>query len=132
MAKSFDELVMRTTTKEVRERARHRTEELLGEMLLAELRKAHKVSQNQLARAMGIRQPSLSKLEKQTDMQVSTLQKLVNALGGTVEVSARFGDKTVTLRNFSGRAFAGKRFKRKAPEARPRTHPKRAGTARVR
>src|SRR5215203_5128933 len=97
---------MRTTTKEVRERARRRTEELLGEMLLAELRKAHKVSQNQLARAMGIRQPSLSKLEKQTDMQVSTLQKLVNALGGTVEVSARFGDKTVTLRNFSGRAFA--------------------------
>ena len=131
MAKSFDELVMRTTTKEVRERARRRTEELLGEMLLAELRKAHKVSQNQLARAMGIRQPSLSKLEKQTDMQVSTIQKLVNALGGTVEVSARFGDKTVTLRNFSGRAV-GKRFKHKPSEARSKARPRRAATARAR
>lgn len=124
MAKSFDELVMRTTTREVRERARRRTDELLGEMLLADLRKAHKVSQNQLARAMGIRQPSLSKLEKQSDMQVSTLQKLIRALGGTVEVSARFGDSTVTLRNFSGRPVGGRGVKRKPLAA----HPKRART----
>ena len=120
MAKSFDELVMRTTTKEVRDRARRRTQELLGEMLLAELRKAHKVSQTQLARAMGIRQPSLSKLEKQTDMQVSTLQKLIKALGGTVEVSARFGDKTVTLRNFASKPARNGGVTPKLPVDRPR------------
>jgi DNA-binding XRE family transcriptional regulator len=101
MAKSFDELVKRTTTRRTRERARRRTKELLDEMLVGELRKLAGKTQVQLARELGIKQPSLSKLEKQSDMQISTLQRIVQALGGELEVVARFPQGAVTLGQFS-------------------------------
>ena len=66
MAKTFDGLVKRTTTKETRQRAAARTRELLGELLLSEIRKLAGKSQREVADALGIKQPSLSKLEKQS------------------------------------------------------------------
>ncbi len=82
MAKSFEELVVRTTSKKVRERAKVRARRYLSAMLLSELRKLHGRSQKQLARSLRIKQPSLSKLENQEDMQISTLARIVEALGG--------------------------------------------------
>ena len=90
MAKSFDELVKRTMTKAQLRRVDLRTKELLREMLVSEVRKLGGKTQQQLADALGIKQPSLSKLEKQSDMQVSTLQRIIQALGGELEVIARF------------------------------------------
>ena len=90
MAKSFDALVKRTTTKATRDRAAARTRQLLGELLMAELRQAAGKSQRQLAKVLGIKQPSLSKLENQSDIQVSTLQKIVEALGGQLDLVACF------------------------------------------
>ena len=101
MAKSFDELVKRTTTKRTRQRAAARTRELLGELLLSEIREQAGKSQRQVADALGIKQPSLSKLEKQSDMQISTLRRIVNALGGELEVSARFPAGTVKIEPFN-------------------------------
>jgi transcriptional regulator with XRE-family HTH domain len=101
MAKSFDELVKRTTTKKTRQRAAARTQELLGELLLSEIREMAGKSQSQVAEALGIKQPSLSKLEKQSDMQISTLRRIVNALGGELEVIARFPKGTVKLDQFN-------------------------------
>lgn len=100
MAKSFDELVKRTTTKQTREKAAKRTQELLGELLLSEVRKMAGKSQQEVADLLGIKQPSLSKLEKQKDMQISTLQKIVTALGGELEVLARFPKGTVRIEQF--------------------------------
>ena len=100
MAKSFDDLVKRTTTKRTRARAARRTQELLGELLLRELRQVVGKSQRQLAEALGIKQPSLSKLEKQSDMQISTLRKIVKALGGELEVLAKFPKGTVKIDQF--------------------------------
>ncbi len=101
MAKSFDALVERTTTKRTRQRAARRTQELLGEMLVSELRKMSGKSQRELAKTLGIKQPSLSKLEKQSDMQISTLRRIVQALGGELEVVARFPKGAVKIRQFS-------------------------------
>jgi predicted XRE-type DNA-binding protein len=101
MAKSFDALVKRTTTKRARQRAAARTQELLGELLLSEIRERAGKSQRQVADALGIKQPSLSKLEKQTDMQISTLRRIVYALGGALEVSARFPVGTVRIEPFN-------------------------------
>ena len=101
MAKSFDALVRKTTTKHKRDRASARTRELLEELLLSEIRKCAGKSQRQVAHALGIRQPSLSKLEKQSDMQISTLRRIVNALGGELEVSARFPAGTVKIEPFN-------------------------------
>ena len=100
MAKSFDALVKRTTTKKTRERAKQRAHELMADMLLAELRKATGKSQRELAKALGIKQPSLSKLERQSDMQISTLGKIVEALGGELEVVARFPSRKVKIAQF--------------------------------
>lgn len=101
MAKSFDELVKRTASVKVRAKAARRTRELLGELLLSELRKLAGKSQREVAQRLGIKQPSLSKLEKQSDMQISTLQKIVAALGGELEVVAKFPKGRVPIRPFS-------------------------------
>lgn len=106
MAKSFDDLVKRTTSKRTRDRATRRTKELLGEMLLSELRQLAGKSQKQLAAALGIKQPSLSKLENQADIQVSTLRRIVQALGGELEVIARFPKGAVKIDQFDGRRTA--------------------------
>ena len=100
MAKSFDALVKRTTTKATRDRAAARTKELLGELLVGELRQAAGKSQRELAKMLGIKQPSLSKLENQSDIQVSTLQKIVEALGGELDLVARFPKGDVRIRQF--------------------------------
>jgi DNA-binding Xre family transcriptional regulator len=101
MAKSFDDLVKRTTTKTTRRRASVRARELLQELLLSEIRKSRGKSQKEIAAAIGIKQPSLSKLEKQSDMQISTLSKIIEALGGELEVRARFPKGVVTIDQFS-------------------------------
>lgn len=101
MAKSFDELVKRTTTKATRQRAAKRTQELLAELVMSELREARGKSQTELAGLLGMKQPSLSKLEKQADMQISTLRKIVAALGGKLEVMASFPQGSIKLAPFS-------------------------------
>ena len=100
MAKSFDHLVKRKTSKRTRERAARRTKELLGELLLSEIRQLAGKNQQQLAAALGIKQPSLSKLENQEDMQVSTLRRIIEALGGELEVIAKFPKGAVKIDQF--------------------------------
>jgi transcriptional regulator with XRE-family HTH domain len=119
MAKSFDALVKRTTTKQVRQRAARRGQELLQELLLREIRELAGKSQQQVAEAIGIRQPSLSKLEKQSDMQISTLQRIVKALGGQLEVIARFQGRTVRINQFSKPASRAGRGRRKHRDLQP-------------
>jgi len=101
MARSFDELVRKSTTPEVRRKARLRSRELLAELLLSEVRQMTGKSQRELAELLGIKQPSLSKLEHQSDMQIATLRRIVEALGGEVEVLAKFPDGTVHLKQFA-------------------------------
>ena len=100
MAKTFDDLVRRTATETTRIRAARRTRELLDEMLLSEIRVASGKTQLQVADALGIKQPSLSKLEKQADMQLSTLRRIVSVLGGELEVVATFPKGKVKLEQF--------------------------------
>jgi len=100
MAKSFDELVKRTATKKTQARAARRTQELLQELLLSEVRQLAGKSQREVAQTLGMKQPSLSKLENQADMQISTLRKIVQALGGKLEVLARFPKGTVKIDQF--------------------------------
>jgi transcriptional regulator with XRE-family HTH domain len=102
MAKTFDLLVKRTTTRRTRALATARTKELLGELLLSELRTLAGKSQRQIAADLGIKQPSLSKLESQSDMQISTLRRIVAALGGELDVIARFPRGAVRINQFDG------------------------------
>jgi transcriptional regulator with XRE-family HTH domain len=96
---SFDEFVAKTTTPQIRAKAAARTRELLAEMLVAEVRALAGKSQRELAEALGIKQPSVAKMEAAGEMQISTLRKIINALGGELEIRAKMpgGDVSIKL-----------------------------------
>jgi predicted XRE-type DNA-binding protein len=75
--------------------------ELKAEMLLSELRKLSELTQVEVAQALGISQPEVSRLEGEQDMQISTLAKLVSALGGELEISVKLPGGKVKLAQFS-------------------------------
>lgn len=67
------------------------------EVELKRLREARGISQEDLAKRLGIRQASVSKMERQSDMSISTLRRFVQALGGSLELSILFPDHRVKL-----------------------------------
>ena len=85
-------------------RAKARAKELMAEMLLAEIRRAVGLTQEQVAASLGIKQPSLSRLESQDDMQISTLRRLVAALGGELEIIAHLPGGAIRITQFQDAA----------------------------
>ena len=81
-------------------KAKAKAKEMMAEMLLAEIRKEVGITQEDLAEAMGIKQPSLSKLESQEDIQISTLQRLIQALGGQLELIAHMPGGDIKINQF--------------------------------
>lgn len=67
---------------------------------LAKLRQGRQLSQEALAERLGARQASVSKLERRTDLHLSTLRAYVEALGGTLEITARFPEGEVPIGSF--------------------------------
>jgi transcriptional regulator with XRE-family HTH domain len=85
---------------ERQERIRKRTEELLAEMPLHELRQARQLSQQELAEVLGLNQATISKLERRADMYLSSLRRFVEAMGGELEISAKFPEGRVLIQLF--------------------------------
>ena len=63
------------------------------EMTLRELRHARKLTQVRMAKKLGITQDSVSRLEKRSDLLLSTLRKTVKAMGGNLSLVAEFPDR---------------------------------------
>ena len=82
---------------ERRARMQKRTDGLLLEMDLRELRKLVGVTQTQLAERLKTSQGEVSQAERREDYRLSTLRRYVEALGGKIEVIANFGDKRIRL-----------------------------------
>lgn len=89
-------------------RARNRaaTETLLTEMPLEGLRKARELTQVTMAELLETSQGEVSKIEHRADMYVSTLRRYVEAMGGELEIVARFPDGAVRISQFSELADA--------------------------
>lgn len=68
------------------------------EMNLRELRQLTGKTQEQVARATKMQQGELSRVERREDHLLSTLRRYINALGGELEIVARFDGKTVRLK----------------------------------
>ncbi|WP_019672466.1 helix-turn-helix domain-containing protein [Psychrobacter lutiphocae] len=64
---------------------------------LAKLRQSYHLKQAELAKKMGVSQASISKVESGKDIQLSTLQKYVQSLGGEVSITAKMPDGEITL-----------------------------------
>lgn len=82
-------------------RASGRAREMLQEMALADVRKARAQTQQGLAKALSVNQAWVSRMERQTDMYLSTLRGYVEALGGKLELNAKFDDCTIPLASFA-------------------------------
>ncbi len=63
------------------------------EATLRKLREVRERSQVQIAEELGVKQAAVSKLERRTDMYISTLRKLIEAMGGELDIIARFPDQ---------------------------------------
>ena len=100
MTHKFSELVEKMSP-ERRARIAEKVKAAIAEMPLNELRNARGLSQKMLAEALHIQQPAIAKLEKRTDMYISTLRSHIEAMGGELEVVARFPDGDVRISNFS-------------------------------
>ena len=99
MAKSFKNLINKMP-KERREKIEARAHEILLGMALKELRKRRKLSQKQLADDLNLNQAALSKMENQADMQVSTLRRILSAMGGRLKIVAQFPDGEFVIDQF--------------------------------
>ena len=99
MAKSFN-ILRAKMSPERRARMAQRTQEMLEEMALQDLRQALDLTQTQVAELLQMKQAAVSKMEHQGDMYISTLQKFVTALGGNLQLVARFPDREVVLNQF--------------------------------
>lgn len=82
---------------ERRARAAAKAAALREEMTLEEVRKSRGRSQEELASELSVGQPAVAKLEKRPDMHVSNLRRYVEALGGTLQITARFPDADIVI-----------------------------------
>ena len=100
MAKKFAELEAKMSP-ERRARIDAEVKKALAEMPLNELRNARGLSQKMLAENLRVQQPAIAKMERRTDMYISTLRSHIRAMGGELEIVARFPDGDVRISNFS-------------------------------
>lgn len=116
MAATLNEMMERLPV-DRRQKVRVRAEELIAEELtLRDLRKAHDLTQERMAELLDVGQDSVSRLEKRSDLLLSTLRGYVSAMGGTLELVARFPDRPAVV--LSG--LAGLDYKPAKSKGKPR------------
>ena len=101
MTKPFNELRKKMSPAS-QARADALAKAMLLEMPLHELRQAMNLTQEELASTLNVKQATISKLERRTDMYISTLARFVEAMGGELEVRARFPDGDVKINSLEG------------------------------
>lgn len=99
MPTSFDNLRNKMSP-ERRARNKEVAAVMLAEMPLHELRRARELSQSSLAEVLGVGQGAVSKMERRTDMYISTLRSYIKAMGGDLVIEAKFPDGMVVIDQF--------------------------------
>lgn len=100
MSKSFATLRAGKSA-ERQARVAQKVQELQLEMTLSELRRARRLSQATIAGLLHVNQSSVAKMEQRTDMYLSTLRHFIEAIGGELEVTAKFPDHSIKINQFS-------------------------------
>ena len=99
MAKKYSELRAKMSAKS-RAASRRKVKKMLQEMPLHELRNAQGLTQAQLAQTLNMNQGSLPKIERQTDMYISTLRRFIKAVGGNLVIIAEMPHGNVPIEQF--------------------------------
>lgn len=98
----FEDVLARETP-EFQARVKEEGARLIAEYrTLQQLREAQNHSQEELAQKLGVQQSAVSKIERRTDLYLSTLRKYVEAVGGKLKVTAEFpGGASVVIDQFT-------------------------------
>ena len=93
MTKTFEQFLAKLPQEEQLAIAQEGERLIAQEMTLQELRKARERSQQLVGEILHVNQAAISKIERRTDMYVSTLRSFIQAMGGELEIIARFPDR---------------------------------------
>ncbi|MBB5049068.1 hypothetical protein HNR60_003842 [Rhodopseudomonas rhenobacensis] len=94
-----------------RAKIKDRAAVLIAEQLgLQELRQSRKLTQDEVARRVGGKQVYVSRLEKRSDMKVSTLRDYVKAIGGHLDLVVTFPEgQSVRIKDARDGAARGRK-----------------------
>lgn len=94
-------LLRQKMSKQARELSALKSQKMLKEiMALKELRSALQLSQKKLAATLSVDQANISQIENRTDMFISTLRGYIEAMGGELDIIARFPQGEVHINQF--------------------------------
>lgn len=99
MSKSFNVLRQKMSP-QAQKAAAKKTQTILLEMALQELRQARHLSQEKLAEILTTKQANVSRIERRTDMYISTLREYIEAMGGHLDIIASFPEGKVYINQF--------------------------------
>lgn len=99
MARNFKELEAQMSSERIR-KTNLRAQRIIAALALDELRQARHMTQENLATVLGVNQAAISKMERRTDMYISTLKSYVQAMGGDLKIEAVFPDGRVSINQF--------------------------------
>jgi transcriptional regulator with XRE-family HTH domain len=106
--KTLDQIVARLPAGR-RAKIAARAEALIAEeVALQHLRKARRLTQQRMAKVLGIGQDSVSRIETRSDLLLSTLRNYVEAMGGSLKLVVEFPDSVAVLSSL-GEGEAGKK-----------------------
>jgi predicted transcriptional regulator len=100
MAIRLDDFVAKLPKKQQRAIQKRTAELIAEEATLRQLREARERSQVEMTEKLHIKQAAVSKLERRTDMYLSTLRSYIEAMGGQLEIIARFPQRAVRIVQF--------------------------------
>ena len=99
MGKSFNTLRKKMSLA-AQKTAAKKTQQMLKEMPLNELRQARQMSHERLAELLSTKQANVSRMERRTDMYISTLRSYIEAMGGELDIVAKFPNGEVHINQF--------------------------------
>ena len=99
MAKNFKALQAKMSSG-ARARSEDKADQMIREMALDELRGALNLTQEHLAELLHVNQAAISKVERRSDMYISTLRKIIEAMGGHLDIRAVLPNGVVRINQF--------------------------------
>jgi hypothetical protein len=118
MSRNVNDIIKRLSPVQRRKVETRAAQLIAEEMTLRELRKARQLTQQKLARSLRIGQEGVSKIEKRSDLLISTLRGYVEAMGGRLSLVAEFPNREpVILSGIAGEAPAPKSRRKNAHAA---------------
>ena len=92
--------IRRTVSPEQEEETRQYVKPVVEAVTLNQLREARSMTQVTLAKVLNVNQGAVSRMERRTDMYVSTLRTFIQAMGGQLQVKAVFPEGEVEIDQF--------------------------------